>query len=181
MSKKVIAAWFEKFYDSNFLDTEDSEREVRNCLDAIESKISHEETENVSLLLYPNIKIIWKFMEKWNVSPIMSGEKWLVLFGSGSDEKELLMDLDAYDDAFAWCRICNRSFEYFSQIFGSKAELVNSDYQYPFYIGENARDMNSSSSEIYLKSLDNKVLIDELKTRALSKAEMETLRGLVNG
>lgn len=40
MSKKVIQAWFEQFYDSDFLDTENDEREVRKQLDVIESKIT---------------------------------------------------------------------------------------------------------------------------------------------
>jgi hypothetical protein len=181
MSKKVIQAWFEQFYaESDFLNTENDEREVRKQLDVIESKITQQEAEHVSLLLYPNIKIVWCFMEKWNVTPIMEGKKWLVLFGSGPDEKELLMDLDAYDDAFAWCRLCNRSFEYFSTVFGSKTELKYDDYQYPFFIVDNAKDPKSTGSEIYLKSLDTKTLIDELKTRSLSKTELDSLSKLLS-
>lgn len=182
ISNQVLKRNFEELYENDFLDNEDDEHTVRKELDNIEYYMSFKEgiDDNISLLLYPNIPLIHAFMKKWNVSSIYEGKKWIVLLTSNN----ILMDLDAYDDAFSWIRPCNRSYSYYEHYFGDTEDISRDAYQYQdFYKSPDVPksvqvygDMIKSNSEVYLKSLDNMVLINELKTRGLSHEEIRELK-----
>jgi len=170
--KNLFEEIYQKAFDTKFLDDEDDERTVRKSLDFIESKISSRSDHFVSLTLYPNIGIVKKFIEKWNIGPIYEGSKWLVFISSDSLFRGLEGDLDIYDDAFAWCRVCDKTYNYYEDRFKEDEDISSSSYQYPQFL-TNSRETNQH--EMTMKSFDNSEIIEELRTRTFSPKEIREI------
>ena len=114
-----------------FLDKEDDEHKVRQLLNKIEADVSPAVGVFISLILYPNIPILKKFIEKWNETPIYEGKKWIV-FLSSDTSLSFTYDLDAYNDAFSIFRLCDKTYSLYEKSFKDN-EITVDYYQYPSY------------------------------------------------
>lgn len=114
-----------------FLDKEDDEHKVRQLLNKIEADVSPAVGVFVSLILYPNIPILKKFIEKWKETPIHEGKKWIV-FLSSDTSISFTYDLDAYNDAFSIFRLCDKTYSLYEKSFKDN-DITIDYYQYPSY------------------------------------------------
>ena len=177
MNIQTVKALFEDIYkDSDYLDNQNDERYVRNSLDSIESQLFHQ--EDISFMLYPNIPIVHLFIEKWNITPVKEGKKWIVLYTDNNEEK-LQDDMDAYDDEFSIFRTNDKTYDFYEKVFKNR-DINISSYQYPSYYRTPEKTLsNKVYEDMKLKSIDTDELIKELKSRQLSKKDITELQKLI--